>query len=186
MHVVIAAPAAVQNGRAFVADAELCTALGAFRYFELVRLIEGGYFDFSAQGGLRDVQRDSAMQIVFVALEKGVRLDLQKDVKISGRTAVGARLAKSYGAEDVFRDVGFEIQPRDRIALVGVNGSGKSTLLRLVAGLEPPDRGTVTFASGARRGCSQAGFGTWEHWCQLSDWCRWDRSPWLIAIRTFR
>src|ERR687886_763157 len=66
--------------------------------------------------------------------------------------AVGAKLAKSFGAEDIFRDVGFEIQPRDRIAFVGVNGSGKSTLLRIVAGLEPPDRGTVTFASGARVG----------------------------------
>src|SRR5919199_160099 len=66
--------------------------------------------------------------------------------------AVGARLTKSFGAEDIFRDVGFEIQPRDRIAFVGVNGSGKSTLLRIVAGLEPPDRGTVTFASGARVG----------------------------------
>src|SRR5919201_6935952 len=65
---------------------------------------------------------------------------------------VGARLAKSYGAEDIFREVGFEIQPRDRIALVGVNGSGKSTLLRIVAGLEKPDRGTVTFASGTRVG----------------------------------
>ena len=66
--------------------------------------------------------------------------------------AVGARLAKSYGAEDIFRDVGFEIQPRDRIAMVGVNGSGKSTLLRIMAGLEKPDRGTVTYASGSRVG----------------------------------
>src|SRR5919199_1490988 len=66
--------------------------------------------------------------------------------------AVGAKLARSFGAEDIFRDVGFEIQPRDRIAFVGVNGSGKSTLLRIVAGLEQPDRGTVTFASGARVG----------------------------------
>src|SRR5437763_3866305 len=66
--------------------------------------------------------------------------------------AVGARLAKSYGAEDIFRDVGFEIQPRDRIALVGVNGSGKSTLLRIMAGADKPDRGTVTYASGSRVG----------------------------------
>jgi ATP-binding cassette subfamily F protein 3 len=61
-------------------------------------------------------------------------------------------LAKSFGAEDIFRDVGFEIQPRDRVALVGVNGSGKSTLLRIIAGVDKPDRGTITFSAGARVG----------------------------------
>src|SRR5919202_1398272 len=66
--------------------------------------------------------------------------------------AVGAKLSKSFGAEDIFRDVGFEIQPRDRIARVGVNGAGKSTLLRILAGLDRPDRGTLTFASGTRTG----------------------------------
>ena len=66
--------------------------------------------------------------------------------------AVGAKLARSFGAEDIFKDVTFEIQPRDRIALVGVNGSGKSTLMRIIAGVDKPDSGTVTFASGTRVG----------------------------------
>ncbi len=66
--------------------------------------------------------------------------------------ATGAGLAKGFGAERVFEDVSFEIQDRDRIALVGVNGSGKSTLLRIIAGLERPDRGTVGLAGGVRVG----------------------------------
>ena len=55
----------------------------------------------------------------------------------------GADLAKGFGAEQIFSGVSFEIQARDRIALVGVNGSGKTTLLRIIAGLEKSDTGTV-------------------------------------------
>jgi ATP-binding cassette subfamily F protein 3 len=66
--------------------------------------------------------------------------------------AVGTGLARSFGADEVFGDVSFEIQERDRIALVGVNGSGKSTLLRILAGLDRPDRGSIALRSGTRVG----------------------------------
>jgi ATP-binding cassette subfamily F protein 3 len=53
-------------------------------------------------------------------------------------------LGHAFGAQDVFAGVTFEIQPRDRIALVGVNGAGKSTLLRILARLEHADRGALS------------------------------------------
>jgi ATP-binding cassette subfamily F protein 3 len=58
--------------------------------------------------------------------------------------ATARGLGHAFGAQDVFAGVTFEIQPRDRIALVGVNGAGKSTLLKILARLEAADRGNVS------------------------------------------
>ncbi len=54
-----------------------------------------------------------------------------------------SNVAKGYGDVTVLKDVSFTLNIGERLGLVGPNGAGKSTLLRIVAGLEPPDRGTV-------------------------------------------
>jgi ATP-binding cassette subfamily F protein 3 len=59
-------------------------------------------------------------------------------------------LARSFGPDEIFRDVSFQINDREHVALVGVNGAGKSTLLRIAAGLDAPSRGELAIASGAR------------------------------------
>ena len=59
-------------------------------------------------------------------------------------------ISKQYSERVLFQEAGLLINQGDRIGLIGVNGSGKSTLLRIAAGLESPDRGSVTVASGAR------------------------------------
>jgi ATP-binding cassette subfamily F protein 3 len=56
-------------------------------------------------------------------------------------------LTKRYGDRTLFEDVDWHVKKRDRIGLSGPNGAGKTTLLRILAGLEPPDAGTVRMAS---------------------------------------
>lgn len=59
------------------------------------------------------------------------------------RPLVGQGLVKAYGAQLVLDGVDIVASPGQRVGLVGENGSGKSTLLRLLAGVEPADRGSV-------------------------------------------
>ncbi len=62
--------------------------------------------------------------------------------KASGRIVMEFQhVAKAYGPQEVFSDLSFIIERRDRIALIGPNGAGKSTLIRLLAGDEPLTRG---------------------------------------------
>lgn len=48
------------------------------------------------------------------------------------------------GALPVIDKIGFEVSPGEVVTIVGASGSGKTTLLRMIAGLESPDRGTMT------------------------------------------
>src|SRR5690348_1464839 len=63
-----------------------------------------------------------------------------------------SQAGKVYGAVQVFASVSLQIERGDRVALVGANGAGKTTLLRLMAGLERPDSGELSFARGLRIG----------------------------------
>ncbi len=63
-----------------------------------------------------------------------------------GKKVLEARgLSKSFGPVRVFRDLDFELAPGDRIGVIGPNGAGKSTFLDLLAGVQAPDVGTVTW-----------------------------------------
>lgn len=43
-------------------------------------------------------------------------------------------LTVSFGGWDLFKDISFLINPKDRIGLVGKNGAGKSTMLKVLTG----------------------------------------------------
>ena len=51
---------------------------------------------------------------------------------------------KQYGKQLVFVDASFQLNPGEKVGLVGPNGSGKTTLFRMIVGDEEPDDGEVT------------------------------------------
>jgi D-xylose transport system substrate-binding protein len=54
-------------------------------------------------------------------------------------------VSKSFGPVQALSDVDFEVRPAEVVALVGDNGAGKSTLVKTIAGIHPPDGGTISF-----------------------------------------
>jgi len=79
-----------------------------------------------------------------------VTLTLQKrqNGSVSGMSSsfslVARDLARAWGSFTVLDGVDLTVGPRTRLGVVGPNGVGKSTLLKLLAGVEQPDRGSVT------------------------------------------
>ena len=54
-------------------------------------------------------------------------------------------LVKSFGANEVLRDIDFSIYRGDVTCIIGASGSGKSTLLRCINMLETPSGGEILF-----------------------------------------
>ena len=59
---------------------------------------------------------------------------------------------KSYSAQDILRGVSFQVNPNEKIGLVGRNGAGKTTVFRLITGEETADSGDVIKINGLKLG----------------------------------
>jgi ATPase subunit of ABC transporter with duplicated ATPase domains len=55
-----------------------------------------------------------------------------------------SKVSKQYGRQVLFVDASFQLNPNEKVGLVGPNGSGKTTLFRMIAGEEHPDDGDVS------------------------------------------
>jgi len=53
-------------------------------------------------------------------------------------------IGKAFSGATLFSDISFNINEKDRIALMGKNGAGKSTLLKIIAGAEKPTSGKIS------------------------------------------
>ena len=63
-------------------------------------------------------------------------------------TLIARDVWKALGAAPVLEGVSVTVAPGDVLGVVGPNGAGKSTLLRILAGVDAPDRGTITLTAG--------------------------------------
>lgn len=57
-------------------------------------------------------------------------------------------LAKSFGDNEVLKEINLELDKGEVLSIIGPSGSGKTTLLRCFNGLETPDKGMVRFEDG--------------------------------------
>ena len=69
-------------------------------------------------------------------------------------------LSKSFGKQEVLKDIDFTVNKGDVISILGKSGSGKSTLLRCINLLETPNRGEILFhgTNMAGRGANAASY----------------------------
>src|SRR3981189_1855582 len=55
-----------------------------------------------------------------------------------------SNINKQYGKQLLFVDASFQLNPGEKVGLVGPNGSGKTTLFRMIVDEEVPDEGEVS------------------------------------------
>jgi sulfate transport system ATP-binding protein len=63
----------------------------------------------------------------------------------SSMTLSITNITRTFSSFAALKDVSFEARSGEFIALLGPSGSGKTTLLRLLAGLDAPDSGAISF-----------------------------------------
>jgi polar amino acid transport system ATP-binding protein len=78
-------------------------------------------------------------------------------------------LSKSFGKEEVLRDISLSVEKGEIVIIMGASGSGKTTLLRCINCLEYPDRGSIE-VDGTRFGHMEPDF-------------TWRPDPWSILNR---
>ena len=65
------------------------------------------------------------------------------------------QISKSFGSKTVLRDASFQLNPNEKVGLVGRNGTGKTTLFRIIAGTLEPDNGQIVRQPQVRLGFMQ-------------------------------
>jgi ATPase subunit of ABC transporter with duplicated ATPase domains len=81
-----------------------------------------------------------------------VEFDFRQPARSGDQVAVLADLTKGYGQRTVHDGLNLTVRRGERWCVMGRNGAGKTTLLRMIAGVLPPDRGSVTIGASVRMG----------------------------------
>src|SRR5687768_12354106 len=81
-----------------------------------------------------------------------VDFDFRQPGRSGEQVAVLEDVTKAYGPRLVHDGVDLTIRRGERWCVMGRNGAGKTTLLRMIAGVLPPDRGSVTIGASVKMG----------------------------------
>ena len=83
---------------------------------------------------------------------KVVQFRFKQPLRSGDKVAVLDGVTKAYGTRVVHDGLSMGIQRGERWCVMGKNGAGKSTLLRMIAGVLPPDAGSVTLGASLQLG----------------------------------
>lgn len=84
-------------------------------------------------------------------------------------------LAFSFGERELFKNVKFDINDKDKVGFIGSNGVGKTTILKLIRGELEPTKGSVVIGKDARLGymeqhtCSRKGMTLYDELISVFD-----------------
>ena len=76
-------------------------------------------------------------------------------------------LSKSFGSNEVLRDIDFTVEKGDVISIIGASGSGKSTLLRCINSSRRPLAGRFSITARTSPGAASTRRST----ARMSGWC---------------
>ena len=82
------------------------------------------------------------VSLTFPIVGRRIREVVTTEAAATGMAGI-SRKVKSVTSVKALHDVSFQLEPGDRMALVGRNGAGKTTLLKVISGIYPPTTGTV-------------------------------------------
>lgn len=123
---------------------------------EFVAKFGAGTRASQVQSRVREIQRLQPMDLKKSNIQRPyIRFPMPE--KQSGQVVLKAeKLSKQYDENQVIKNFSLEIHRGDKIAVIGNNGRGKTTLLKMLAGLLPPNQGTVVLGHAVEIGyCPQ-------------------------------
>ncbi len=137
------------NKKAEVRKAELKAYLNQQRDIKHQEAVIEKLRSFNREKSIKRAESREKMLDKIERLEKPVEINDEMKIsfhpaEVSGNDVLTVTgLSKSYGTQQLFSDISFDIRRGERVAIIGDNGTGKTTILKILNGLVEPDAGEI-------------------------------------------
>lgn len=121
---------------------------------EFIRRFSAGQRAREAQGRAKKLDRllKSDAMVDTVERRKSMHVRFRNDARAGDQLLRVSGLTKSFGDKLIWRDLEFNVKPKERIGIIGPNGSGKTTLLKALIGELDADDGEVRWGTNLQIG----------------------------------